>query len=73
MVGSIVMPDNRYIRMNVRMYGKVYNYAVSYFNLREHHAWSILKECHGVHHPVKKVLLCTTITMAITKDLKNKD
>ena len=69
----VMLDKNRYIRMNVRMYRKVYSLAVSYFNLREHHASSILKGCHSVHHPVNKVLLCTTITVAITKDLKNKD
>ena len=49
-----------YIRMNVSMYGEMSGNAVSYFNLS---STFVLKEYCSVNHPIKKVLLHTTIQL----------
>ena len=49
-----------YIRMNVSMYGKTYDYAVSYLNLS---TVLVLKERSNVNHPVKEVMLRNTVQL----------
>ena len=50
-----------YVRMNIFMYGKMHGYAVSYFESKS--TALVVKEPCSVIHPLKKVLLRTTMQL----------